>query len=131
MRLFITLALALMLASPAFAEFTGPGGVPGPKGGGFLGPASGSQAETAAQAKNLPDNAPVALTGNIVSKVAGSKKKYVFKDGSGEIIVEISPKIFRGRTVTPADTVRVSGKIDQDFGKEAELEAKDLEIISR
>lgn len=132
MRFIIPLILAVFLASPACAEFVGPGGksgAPAALKGGFHGPLSGAQAETVAGAKNLPDNAPVVLVGNIVSKVAGSKKKYIFRDSSGEIVLEISPKVFKGLDVTPADTVRVSGKLDQDFGEEPEVEVKELEAL--
>lgn len=132
MRFIILFILAVFLASPACAEFVGPGsksGAPAGLKGGFHGPVSGAKAETAAGAKNLSDNSPVVLVGNIVSKVAGSKKKYMFRDSSGEIILEISPKIFKGMDVTPANTVRVSGKVDQDFGQEPEVEVKDLELL--
>jgi uncharacterized protein (TIGR00156 family) len=53
--------------------------------GGFKGPSIGIS--TAAEAKNLKDDAPVALRGNIVRHLG--KDKYEFKDASGTITVEI------------------------------------------
>ncbi len=130
MRYLLALFLVLALSASANAEFVGPGGGnTGSKMGGFHGPVSGAKADNVAAAKSLGDDAPVVLTGNLVSKVAGSKKKYVFKDGSGEIIVEISPKLFKGRDISPANTLRIFGKIDQDFGQEAEVDVKEFEVI--
>lgn len=129
MRYILPFILALVLSVPAYAEFTGPGPNSPMKTGGFHGPVSGAKADNVAVAKSQRDNAPVVLTGNIVSKVAGSKKKYVFKDGSGEMIVEISPKVFRGRDITPDNLICITGKVDQDFGQEPEVEVKDLEVL--
>lgn len=97
--------------------------------GGFSGPVSGAMADTAAKAKGLADDAPVALTGNIESQVAGKKDKFIFRDATGQIRVEIDKKVFAGRTVTPQDTVKISGKVDKDFGEDAEIDVKQLDIV--
>lgn len=97
--------------------------------GGFYGPMSGAQAETVARARELDDDAPVALTGNIVSQVAGKKHKFVFRDQSGEILIDIDKKAFRGHNLTPADTVRISGKVDKDFGKDVEIDVKQIDVM--
>lgn len=129
MKYLRTLALLAALAAPvalAMPALAAPGGkAPG----GFSGPVSGAQADTVAKALTLSDDAPVVLTGNIVSQVAGSKDKYIFKDASGEVRMEIERKVFAGQTVTPQDTVRVIGKVDKDLGKDVEIEAKMLEIV--
>lgn len=130
MRFIIPIMLLLFLAMPANAEFVGPGVNSSGKGGGFTGPVSGAMADNVASARNLPDDAPVLLTGNIVSQLAGSRKKYVFKDNTGEIVVEIAPKVFKGLRITPANTVRLSGKMDQDFGQEPEVEVNNLALIN-
>lgn len=123
LALLAALAAPVALAMPAMAA---PGGkAPG----GFSGPVSGAQADTVAKALTLSDDAPVVLTGNIVSQVAGSKDKFIFKDASGEVRMEIERKVFAGQTVTPQDTVRIIGKVDKDLGKDVEIEAKMLEIV--
>lgn len=134
MKLVLTAFLALFLAVPAYAAYTGPeSGSTGFKGPsvGFKGPVSGSQAENVAEALKLSDNARVSLVGTITSKLAGSKNEYMFKDSTGEIAVEIDNKVFRalGVEVTPDMTVRISGKMDKDFAKNPEIEVKVIEIV--
>ena len=127
MRYILSLVLVACLAMPAYAAFKGSGSDGGR--GGFSGPVSGAMADTVAAAKGLADDSRVVLTGNIVSQLAGSKDEYMFKDDTGEIQVEISPKVFRGQDITPNDKVRISGKIDKDFGKEIQVEVKVLEKL--
>lgn len=124
MRVLMILALTAFLAVPAFAAFEGPGGA-----GGFQGPGTTAPTTTVAQAKNMADDAIVTLTGNVVSKVTGKKDKYVFRDATGEMIIEIDHKRFRGQTVTPADTVRITGEVDKDFGRAAKIDVKMLEVV--
>ena len=126
MRLFVALILTAFLAVPAFAAFEGPGA---DGKGGFKGSGANAPASTVEQVKNLADDVIVAVTGNVISKVAGSKDKYNFRDASGEMIVEIDQKRFRGQTVTPETTVRLIGKVDKDFGKPVKLDVKQLEVI--
>lgn len=97
--------------------------------GGFNGPVSGAMADTVARAKDLQDDAPVVLTGNIISQVMGKKHKFMFKDATGEILVDIDRKAFRGQEVTPQDTVRLMGKVDKDWGEDLEIDVKRLEIV--
>ncbi len=125
-RFLPILALVTLLALPAQAAFKGPGNeAPG----GFKGPGTAVAATTVEAAANLPDNSIVTLTGNIVSHVTGSKDKYMFKDATGEIRIEISKKRFRGQDVTPENTVRITGEVDKDFGKSVEIDVKHLEVI--
>ena len=118
LALLAALALPFALSAPAQAAT-----------GGFAGPVSGAQADTVAKALTLGDDAPVVLTGNIVSQVAGKKDKFIFKDATGEVRMEIDRKVFAGQSVTPADTVRIVGKVDKDLGKDVKIEAKSLEIV--
>lgn len=126
MRHIFAFLLFMALSVPVYAA---EGGFSGGSKGGFEGPVTGAQAETVDKAKTLSDDAPVVLTGNIISKVAGSKDKYNFKDSTGEIVVEIKNKVFRGRTITPDDKIRIGGKIDKDFNEPVEVDAKILEIV--
>lgn len=124
-RIASLIALALLISSPALAGFKGPG----KDGGGFQGPQTGAAATTVEAARNLSDDSIVSLTGNIISHIAGTKDKYLFKDATGEIQIEIKDKYFRGQDVTPENTVRISGEIDKDFGKTMEIDVKHLEIV--
>lgn len=126
MRYILSLLLAACLSLPAYAaNKTQPPAGPG----GFSGPVSGSMADTVAAAKQLADDARVVLTGNIVSQLAGSKNEYIFKDATGEIQVEIAPRVFRGLNITPDDKVRISGKVDKDMGKDIEIDVKVIEKV--
>lgn len=130
MKILLPLILAIFVSMPVFAAgFENVADTPKT---GFKGPVSGSQASTVKEALALPDNARVTLTGNIVSKLSGSKDEYVFKDSTGEIQVEIDGKVFRklGTEVTPEMKVQISGKMDKDFAKQPEIEVKMLEIVN-
>lgn len=112
MKFFMTLILAAFLAMPAMAAEKAPAAEQAEIGG-FEGPVSGAQAETVAKAKKLAQDSRVVVTGHIVSRVAGEKNEYIFKDATGEIPVTITPKGFKGNKVTPEIKVRLIGKVDK------------------
>lgn len=125
--LFMALLAAPVLAAPpAAVEKLGEPQIRG----GFEGPVSGSMAETVEKARSLPDGARVILTGSVISRVAGEKDEYVFKDATGEIPVKISAKKFRDMKITPQSKVRVSGKLDRSKKNagDAKIEVKMLEL---
>ena len=126
-RLFVLL-LAVAFATPtiAVAGFEGPNAA---QRGGFQGPTTGVEADTVVKAKKSWDDAHVVLTGNIVQRVAGSDDKYVFRDATGDIIVEIDFDLFVGRTITPENRVRLFGKMDKDFMEDPKVDVKVLEIL--
>ena len=134
MRILPTLLLSACLASP-FALLTasnaGASGFQGPaaaQNGGFQGPSSSNGASTAAEALKSPDDTYCSLTGNIISRTG--HEKYLFKDQTGTITVEIDDKKFYGRTVTPETVVRIVGEVDWHVGNN-EIEVDYLEIISK
>lgn len=127
MRYLLTLVMLAVLAVPAYAAFEGSNS--GQSMGGFQGPTGGVQADTVKKAQSSWDDAPVVLTGNIVERLAGSDDKYLFKDATGQIIVDIDHEIFAGRTVTPQTRVRLSGKVDKDMMEPVKIDVKVLEIL--
>ncbi|MBR4423111.1 MAG: YgiW/YdeI family stress tolerance OB fold protein [Mailhella sp.] len=127
MRILTALALVLLLASPAFADFQG--GAPAPAQGGFQGPGASGAASTVAEAKKARDDSWAVLTGHIVSRAGGDHEHYIFRDKSGEIIVDIDDKYFSGRTVTPQNLVRISGEVDKGFAERTKIDVKQLEIL--
>lgn len=128
MRYLLTFVMLAVLAVPAYAAFEGPNSG-GQNMGGFQGPTGGVQADTVKKAQSSWDDAPVVLTGNIVERLAGSDDKYLFKDATGQIIVDIDHEIFAGRTVTPQTKVRLSGKVDKDMMEPVKIDVKVLEIL--
>ena len=53
------------------------------------------------------------------------KDKYTFQDGTGTMTVEIDKDIWNGQTVTPQDTVLISGELDKD-GDRTKLDVERL-----
>ena len=83
------------------------------RGGGFTGP--GAALSTAAAAKKMADDTVVTLRGNIVQSLGG--EKYLFKDGSGEIKIEVDDSVWNGQDVGPQDLIEICGEIDKDKNK--------------
>ena len=84
--------------------------------GGFVdNGASVSSATPVKDALKLRDDSYVTVRGNIVKRLTDDK--YLFRDATGEIVVEIDGKDWGGVTVGPNDTVELSGEIDRDFNK--------------
>ncbi len=140
MKIFPILLLALSLSAPALAAQPDgaaapePTGVPGYQGpsasyGGFQGPTGGTENDTVAKALKAWDESPVMLTGNIVERLAGSDDKYMFRDATGQIIVDIDHELFWGKTVTPANTVRIAGEVDKEMFEATKIDVKFLEVI--
>lgn len=111
------LVIATMLALGTTAAFAQQGGFTGPSAtstnqvGGFTGPKS--NITTVAQAKQMRDDTKVTLRGNIVQSLG--KEKYLFKDSTGEITIEIDHEDWRGVTVGPNDLVEIYGEVDKDW----------------
>lgn len=126
MRYLLAIVLSVFLAAPAFAAFQGPGAG---QQGGFAGPGAQTQAMTVQQVKNLPDDARVTLVGCIVNQLPRDDDKYTFRDNTGEIVVDIDRKDFRGQTVTPQNLVRISGEVDKEWNRAVEIDVKSLEVL--
>jgi len=65
------------------------------------------------EAKNLPHDSWVVLTGNIVLSLP-QPNDYTFRDSSGEITIDIGPKEWRGLSVGVSDTVEISGEVKRE-----------------
>lgn len=119
---FSALILALLLAlgvSPALADDKG-----GAYGGGYSGP--GPAPVTVEQAKELRNDAWVALNGTISKNLGG--KHYEFTDATGTIKVEISDKRWNGQNIGPDDLVEIYGELDKEWSK-VEIEVKRIRKI--
>ena len=88
-------------------------------GQGFTGPGPGLntrqvQTVTVAQARNLPDDTLVILTGNIVQSLG--RERYTFRDSTGDITIEIDRDLWLllDLTVSASDRVEIRGEIDID-----------------
>ena len=82
---------------------------------GMSGPVMVNQPITAIEVRNLPHDSWVVLSGNIVNMLPGGKN-YTFRDSSGEIIVEIGAKHWRGLSVGVSDNVVIYGEVKINRG---------------
>ena len=127
-------AIAMMASAPVFAA---EGGFNGPSAtqtqtqtqtqqGGFVD--NSVSPTTAAKAKDLKDDSWVKLRGNITERL--SDDRYVFRDASGTVNVEIEQKRWNGQNVTPQDQVEIQGKVDKDWN-EFEIEVKQITKLAK
>ena len=93
----------------------------------FVGPGSTSiQTTTVKEAIELADDSKVALEGTLVKQT--SDQHYLFRDQTGEVMVEIDSEDFRHVTVTPEDKIRITGEVDSDWS-ENKIDIDHLELI--
>ncbi|MCL2214422.1 MAG: NirD/YgiW/YdeI family stress tolerance protein [Treponema sp.] len=90
-----------------------PGNAPNNGQYGFIGP---THISTVAQAQSLEHRTPVIIKGCIVMALGGDL--YTFTDLSTEITLRIGPKEWEdfGSTITPSDTIEISGELHRDPG---------------
>lgn len=124
--------IALVVALSSTAAFAQNGGFQGPgavaqstnntattQKGGFSGP--NASITTVAEALKMRDDSWITLRGNIEQQIG--KKRYLFRDETGTINIEIDRKYWNGLTITPTDKVEIQGELDKDWN-EVELDVK-------
>lgn len=82
---------------------------------------------TVATVKQMNDNAWFTLEGHIVKQVR--EEKYIFRDQSGEIEVEIDNDKWKGRKVDPSTKIRIAGKVEKEWLRSMEVEVKRIELV--
>lgn len=83
--------------------------------------------QTVAAAKKMKDNSWVTLEGNIVKQLR--EEQYLFRDSSGEIEIEIDKDKWKGRKVTPDLKIRISGEVEKEWFRSAEVDVKHIELL--
>ncbi len=120
-------------AAGVFAQgYTGPGGTAGSQQGSYTGPGSSparnaGELVTAAELKDLRDDARVTLQGTIVNQL--SREKFTFRDASGEVVVEIDREVWRrlSENIGENDRVEIYGEVDKErLGTRIEIEVKSI-----
>ena len=102
-----SLSLIFGFSSAAYAQYNG---AAAPRGG-FTGP--GLSVSTVAEAVKMSDDQPVVLVGQIEQSLGD--EKYLFKDATGSVTIEIDNDDWRGVNVGPSDTIEITGEVDKDF----------------
>ena len=116
MKKLSIMAISMLISLSALAQ----------TGGGFVGPGAGVSSTTIQEALSMRDDAPVVLTGKIVSSLGD--EKYLFRDATGEIIVEIDDEDWRGLTITPETTLEIVGEVDKEFMKKTKIDVKSFSV---
>lgn len=93
--------------------------------GQFVGDANSIQ--TVIDLKEMKNNAWFTLEGHIVKQVR--EEKYLFRDQSGEVEVEIDKDKWKGRKVDPETKIRISGKVEKGWLSSMEVEVKRIELV--
>lgn len=83
--------------------------------------------QTVTDLKEMKDNSWFTLEGHIVKQVR--EEKYLFRDQSGEVEVEIDSDKWKGRKVNPETKIRISGKVEKGWLSSMEVEVKRIEIV--
>ena len=111
-RILLLLAIVIFVTGTAFADFTGPyEGYPANQG--FKGGAANYTVSSIKEVKKMYDDQIAVVRGNITKRL--SEDKYLFKDNTGELVVEIDYKYWAGLQVDENDVLELTGKVDRDF----------------
>ena len=68
-----------------------------------------------------------AETMDIVQQV--KHEKYMFRDSTGEMLVEIDDEVFKGQRVDPKTKVRIDGELERDFMEKDKVDVYKLTIL--
>lgn len=117
MRKIITvsaLALVLGFSGQAMAQAAG----------GFQGP--GIAPTTVKQALEMKDDSAVVLVGQIEKNLGG--EKYLFKDATGTVTVEIDNDDWKGLSVKPENVVVINGEVDKGMMEATEIDVESISL---
>ena len=78
--------------------------------------------------KQPKDDSQVLLRGVIAQKIA--PKKYLFRDSTGEITVEIKDKLFPVEPLDEKTQVEIAGEVEKDFRKPVAIDVDMLRILT-
>jgi len=101
-----------LLASTAAAQFTGPGAT--------------GRTTSVAQVGAVRLGSYVTVTGNVVAHQR--QNYYTFRDGTGEIRVEIENSVWQNRQIGPETKVRLLAEVDQGIAGRY-LWVKSLDVV--
>ena len=114
MKKFLLIMTAIMFASNiALADFTGPSSYSVNQGFQSSTPDSMSSVGSVKDVMGMYDDQIAVVKGKITKRI--SEDKYLFKDKTGEMVVEIDYKYWGGLQVNEKDTLELTGKVDKDY----------------
>ena len=110
-KLLYVLVVAVVISGAAFAGFTGPSAYP--QNQGFQGGSLNCSVVPIKDVMNMYDDQITSIRGNIVNRI--SDDKYLFRDKSGEMVVEIDYKYWNGIQADEKTVLELTGKVDKDY----------------
>lgn len=109
-------AAALVLATSAVAQYTGPG--------------KADPLTSVADVRMKPTvGQPVAIEGRLAKRVG--QGQYMFTDGTGEILVQIPRALLQGQSLDAGSMIRIRGRIAQDYRSTPRIDVAQLEVLAR
>ena len=81
---------------------------------------------TVAEAFDMEDESKVILTGQIVNILGNDK--YIFKDQTGEVVIEIDDEDWPLNKMTPEDMIEITGIIDKEFSNPMQIDVDSFVI---
>ncbi|MGL5029882.1 MAG: NirD/YgiW/YdeI family stress tolerance protein [Aeromonas sp.] len=90
------LTILTALSLPAFAAYNGP-----------------EHKVSVSQVKSQPDDAWVTMQGKLVKRLG--EDNFMFRDATGEMMVEVDDDAWRGQDISPNDTVKINGEVDKEW----------------
>ena len=76
-----------------------------------------NQPITVSEAKNLPHDSWVMISGNLINMLPNGKHNYTFRDTSEDITVDIGPKEWRGLSIGVSDKIDIYGEVKINRGQ--------------
>ena len=110
-KILYVLVMVLFVSSAAFADFKESYG--GPSNQGFQGGSINYSVSTIKDVLNMYDDQIAVIQGNITKRL--SDDKYLFRDKTGEMVVEIDYKYWAGIQVDENNILELTGKVDRDY----------------
>lgn len=105
---------AAVMAAPVYAQ--------------YVGPSEGTGGQTVAAILEKPiDDQQVRLQGHLLRKTG--HEKYLFSDGTGEIVAEIDDKDFPREPVDEKTKVELFGEVDTGLRRPPEIEVDSIRIV--
>ncbi len=114
-------ALLVVAVPVVHAQYTGPGSKPAKA-------APQAPIKTVAEViKNGKDDQLVTLTGQVVKQVG--REKFLFRDASGEIRIEIDDDDLPTQPFDDKTRVEITGEVEKDFVRSVEIDVKAMKLL--
>lgn len=77
--------------------------------------------------KELKDDSAVIIQGHIIQQL--EEDKYLFKDETDEVVVDIDKKAWNNVDVRSSDIIQLKGKVDKDFADDVEIDVEKVSLV--